>query len=149
MFASLSCFFLCVILSVSLMKTPPRYYPFILWWKNTCPALQKETGRADAFWQLRQAQEMAAGCPWCCWVPLFCAHTRKPLFLIFKGIHARAEVQTHIVQTKKKKLLHICFLIYQKIISNEDTVLLSSSSLFCNSVSSMWNQPWHVEVAKH
>lgn len=37
------------------------------------PRSWKTWGRADAFWQLRQAREMAAGCPWRCWVPPPCS----------------------------------------------------------------------------
>lgn len=41
---------------------------FVLFWRSTCPVLQIERGQFNAFWQLCQAQEMAAGSVWCCWV---------------------------------------------------------------------------------
>lgn len=82
------------------MKTPPRSHPSFLWWKNACPALPKERGRANAFWQLRQAQEMAAGCPWRCWVPPPCSHTQKSV-----DVHAYTYVIKIKYRIKKMFLL--------------------------------------------
>lgn len=87
----------------SWMKTPSRSHPSILWWRSTCPVLLKERGHADAFWQLCQAQEMASGSLWCCWVPPPCSHSEKHVDT-HTCIHAFTLCQHMLIHHKLKKV---------------------------------------------
>lgn len=62
------------------------------WRKNASPATLNEGRWDDALWQLRRAQEMAAGCAWCCcWALPPCSAPSK-------------DVHTSFIKTKKTQI---------------------------------------------
>lgn len=61
------------------------------WRKNASPATLNEGRWDDAFWQLRHAQQMAAGCAWCCWALLPCSAPSK-------------DVHTSFIKTKRTQI---------------------------------------------
>lgn len=84
------------------MKTPPRSHPSILQWKNVCAARPKVWERANAFWQLCQAREMAAGCPCCCWAPPPCSRILKS---VHKCVHSHKHTSANTNKMSKSNNL--------------------------------------------